>query len=249
MTYRVSLLFLGFIGFFFGHLPEDIKDFRAGLPAYGNLSSRAGLPLARGKAPREPKDPQQEPQEAKRVWLPSLVQLAPGGAVPDLIIGNPKAPLTIVEYSSLTCHHCAEFHTKVLPEIKKKYIDTGQVKLHFRHFPIDVRSVLAYSIFMCVPPEKQLSALERVFREQKAWMNEKFLENLSHICEIPEDQARQSLSDEKLENAILLKRIQAEQVLPNIDATPFFIVGSHIIDQAPTFEEMDKILSQLVKSL
>lgn len=168
------------------------------------------------------------------------------GSVPDIVIGDPKAPVTMIEYSAFSCHFCADFHKNTLPKLKKKYIDTGKLKLVFRHFPLDQISLKAYSIFMCVPKSRQKEALEDVFNRQSEWMNQNLIEKLSSICKVPEREALKSFQNKNLENAILMKRLEVERVL-DIEATPLFIIGGkYIVDEALSFEQFDEILEPLI---
>jgi protein-disulfide isomerase len=72
----------------------------------------------------------------------------------DRILGNPDAPITIIEYASLTCPHCAHFANEVLPELKKKWIDTGKAKLVLRDYPLDEPALRAAMIARCAPPDR-----------------------------------------------------------------------------------------------
>ena len=85
------------------------------------------------------------------------------------MLGDPKAPITIIEYASLTCSHCAHFHTQVLPEIKKKWIDTGKVKLIYRDFPLDQVAAKAAQIAECAGNDRYFGVLDIIFRGQPQW--------------------------------------------------------------------------------
>ena len=76
--------------------------------------------------------------------------------LPDMVMGDAGAPVTIVEYASMTCPHCAAFHANTLPALKEKYIDTGKVKLILREFPFDPRAAAAFMLARCAPPEQIL---------------------------------------------------------------------------------------------
>src|SRR6202043_2659455 len=88
----------------------------------------------------------------------------------DRILGNPEAPITIVEYASLTCPHCAHFANDILPEIKKEWIDTGKAKLVLRDFPLDEPALRAARIARCAPPERYYAFADTFFSAQEKWV-------------------------------------------------------------------------------
>mgnify|MGYP002526858112 CR=1 FL=1 len=89
----------------------------------------------------------------------------------DMFLGNPNAPVSIIEYASLGCSHCADFHTNTYPKIKENFIDTGKVKFVFRNFPLGTPSLAAAMIAHCAGPEKFFGMVEIFFRSQKQWGN------------------------------------------------------------------------------
>ena len=94
--------------------------------------------------------------------------LAPG-PLGDMIQGSETAPVTIVEYASLTCPHCREFAVKTFPELKKRYIDTGKVRFIFREFPLDDVDLLAIVTGRCAPKERYFPLVETLFEKQDVW--------------------------------------------------------------------------------
>src|SRR5262245_3685832 len=90
----------------------------------------------------------------------SLAELMTPGPLGDMELGNPNAPVTIVEYASMTCPHCAHFHEAVYPELKKKYIDTGKVRFIFREFPLDPLAAGASAIARCAGKDKFFPLIE-----------------------------------------------------------------------------------------
>ena len=87
----------------------------------------------------------------------------------EMVLGDPNAPVTIIEYSSLTCPHCASFHINTLPQVKERYIDTGEARLFYRDFPFDRASLLAAAIARCAGRERFFVFLDVLFRTQDAW--------------------------------------------------------------------------------
>ena len=100
-------------------------------------------------------------------------ELLKPGTLPDLVLGSANAPVTIVEYASMTCPHCATFHNKVLPVLKEKYIDTGKVRLIFREFPLDERAALASMLARCAGGDRSLPLISMLFSKQDEWATAK----------------------------------------------------------------------------
>jgi protein-disulfide isomerase len=96
--------------------------------------------------------------------------LAAASPLGDRVLGKADAPVVIVEYASVTCPHCAEFHAKVLPLIKAEYIDTGKVRFIFREFPLDQAALGAFMLARCVPEDKYFATIDLMFRRQAIWM-------------------------------------------------------------------------------
>ena len=90
-------------------------------------------------------------------------------SLPDIAIGSPKAPVTITEYASMSCSHCAAFGENVFPMLRSKYIDTGKVRFVFREFPLDIKAAAASILARCIArndSEKYLGAVETLFKQQ-----------------------------------------------------------------------------------
>ncbi|MDO9382502.1 MAG: DsbA family protein [Hyphomicrobiaceae bacterium] len=103
---------------------------------------------------------------------PTLAEVLEPGALPEIVIGRADAPVTIVEYASLTCPHCAKFHKEVLPDLKREYLDTGKVRLIFREFPIGKTSGLATITMRCAKPEKQVELIGKYMAQQDKWVSQ-----------------------------------------------------------------------------
>ena len=91
------------------------------------------------------------------------------GALPDVVLGDPNAPVTIVEYASLTCPHCATFHNSALPDIKADYVDTGIAKVILREFPFDPAALAGFMLARCVPEERREPRISVLFQQQQSW--------------------------------------------------------------------------------
>jgi protein-disulfide isomerase len=166
----------------------------------------------------------------------------------DRILGNPDAPITIVEYASLTCPHCAHFANDVLPEIKKEWIDTGKVKLVLRDFPLDEPALRAAMIARCAPPERYYAFVDTFFAAQEKWVRStdyrEALARLAKLGGMGQAEFDTCTTNTELENKIVEGRLRATQEL-EVTSTPTFFVNGSKLAGAPTREEFEKILSGL----
>jgi protein-disulfide isomerase len=170
------------------------------------------------------------------------------GALPDLAIGKADAPVTIVEYASMTCPHCAEFHNKVLPVLKEKYIDTGKARLVFREFPFDERGALAAMVARCAGNERTLPLISVLFSKQDDWAGSKtdFLPKLFGYAQ-QAGFTKQSF-DQCRQNEKLLKDLVAQRdrgVEFGVKATPtFFVNGKRLA--GTTIDDFDKAIAPVL---
>ena len=104
------------------------------------------------------------------------------GPLGDMALGDEKAPVTIIEYASMTCPHCAAFHANTYPELKKRYIDTGKVRFIFREFPLDQLALAAFMLARCAGPDKYFPMIDTLFQQQKEWVVQKPLGPLLAIA-------------------------------------------------------------------
>ncbi len=163
------------------------------------------------------------------------------------VMGKENAPITIVEYASYTCSHCADFNNKVLPQIKKDWIDTGKAKLVLRDFPLDQVALGISMLTYCAPKEKYLPLRAAFFAKQDKWISSKNLR--LELFTIAREVGGLSEPDSAkcLANQELAKKLQAQQEEAikelKIESTPTFTVNGSIIRGAPSYEEFQKILN------
>jgi protein-disulfide isomerase len=166
----------------------------------------------------------------------------------DRILGNPDAPITIVEYASLTCPHCAHFENEVLPELKKKWIDSGKVKLILRDFPLDEPALRAAMIARCAPPDRFYAYIDTFFAAQEKWVTARdYREALARLVKLggmSKEEFDNCLKNTALENKIVEERLVASKEL-EVNSTPTFFINGTKFTGAPTVEEFDKVLSGL----
>jgi protein-disulfide isomerase len=166
----------------------------------------------------------------------------------DRILGNPDAPITIVEYASLTCPHCAHFTNDVLPELKKKWIDTGKAKLVLRDYPLDEPALRAAMIARCAPPDRYYAYIDTFFGAQDKWVTARdyhdALARLVKLGGMSREEFDNCLKNTALENKIVEGRLIASKEL-DVNSTPTFFINGTKFTGAPTVEEFDKALSGL----
>lgn len=170
--------------------------------------------------------------------------------LPDLAIGPDNAKVTIVEYASMTCGHCMAFHTKVFPELKKKYVETGKVRFIFREFPLDPRAFAASMLARCAGGDKSLSMIEALFETQEQWafVRENPTPKLFEIAKqagFTQESFDKCLTDQKLLDQLTAVHTRASEVF-GVNATPTFFINGKRLQAAPTVEEFDKVLEPLL---
>jgi protein-disulfide isomerase len=182
------------------------------------------------------------------------------GPLPDMSIGSADAPVTIVEYASMTCPACANFHVNILPKLKEKYIDTGKVRLIFREFPLDELALLVSMVPRCVSPDKGPTLISALFARQADWGTAKSLDALRTKLFPLAQQAgitRQafnscfltSTSRLSAQQKTLLSNIKKNQergVGFGVDKTPTFFVNTTKLDEVKGIEDFDKALEPLL---
>lgn len=165
----------------------------------------------------------------------------------EMIYGDPTAPVTIVEYASLTCSHCASFHNAVLPEIKKTYIDTGKVRLVFRDFPLDGLAMAGAMLARCADGDRGKALISVMFRQQGTWvMSERPIEPLTSYAKLAglnEDDVNACLENENIMTAIREGQ-EAGSNQYKIASTPTFFIDDVKVEGNRGYEYMSKIIDE-----
>jgi len=167
----------------------------------------------------------------------------------DVIVGAKDAPVTILEYASLTCPHCADFHQKVLPAIKKEYIDTGKARLVYRDFPLDQWALRASMIARCAGPERRYSFIETFFAQQKSWTTGDPAAGLAAISKLGGlDSAgiEACFKDEKKSEAVLQERLNGTELFA-IRSTPTIIINGDRYSGGLSVEQMRAVIESKLK--
>jgi protein-disulfide isomerase len=169
----------------------------------------------------------------------------------ERVLGADDAPVTMIEFSSLTCPHCAEFHTETLPKIKEQYVTPGKVRLVYRDFPLDPLAMAAAMLPHCAGSERYFGLLEALFRSQATWARSpepaKELERLSRFAGLSPTAFQECLNNQELLQAIQ-QRAEAARGEYNITSTPTFVINSQKIVGARSFEEFQKVIEQQLAS-
>jgi protein-disulfide isomerase len=187
------------------------------------------------------------PPQAKDVPMEELLRPGP---LPEQALGSPDAPVTIVEYASMTCGHCATFHEKTYPELKKRYIDTGKVRFIFREFPLDVVAIAAFMLARCASEGKYFPMVEVLFHQQKEWAVQRPIPPLLAIARqagFSQQSFEQCLANQKLRDDIEKVRERAAKEF-GVGSTPTFFVNGKVQRGAVTIEDLEKLIEPYLKS-
>lgn len=167
----------------------------------------------------------------------------------DHVLGDNDAPVTIVEYASLSCSHCADFYRNTMPELKKRYIDTGKARLIFRNFPINDPALKGAVLLNCLEPEQYYTFTKVLFELQEKWaFDDKFLQNLQQIASVggvSGEKFGSCMSNIAIEKQVLLDRKAAEEQL-KIRSTPTFFVNGHRIEGARDITDFDLMIQKVM---
>ena len=174
-------------------------------------------------------------------------------SLPDMALGPANAPVTITEYASMTCPHCAAFSENVFPKIKSEYIDSGKVRYVFREFPLDIKAAAGSMLARCIAKDdagKYFAVIDMLFKQQNDWAMKNTAETLTRIGK------QAGLSQEAVEACLkdqaLLDKIAADQKFANevlkVNSTPTFFINGEMVKGETSFEEFSKKITPLLKS-
>ena len=167
-----------------------------------------------------------------------------------IISGKENAKITIIAYESLTCSHCADFHKDVFPQLKKDFINTGLVKIEFRHFPLDIAALNAAKISQC-KSDKSLEILESLYSKQQEWVKgntiEEINDNLKKYLKKAgfEIEFEKCLNDKKIEDFVLNDRIEGVKKF-KVNSTPTIIINNKKFEKTLNYKNLKKSLEKLI---
>jgi protein-disulfide isomerase len=181
---------------------------------------------------------------------PSVEELMRPGPLPDLVLGKADAPVTIIEYASMTCPHCAMFHETTYPELKKRYIDTGKVRFIFREFPLDPLAAGASMLARCAEKEKFFPLIETLFHMQRTWAVEKPIPPLMAIAKqagFSEQSFNACLSDQKMLDAMQAEQKRATDKF-KVSSTPTLFINGKMQKGGISIDDLAKVIDPLLKT-
>jgi protein-disulfide isomerase len=168
-------------------------------------------------------------------------------SLPDMALGPANATVTITEYASMTCPHCAAFTETVFPKIKSEFIDSGKIRFVFREFPLDIKAAAGSMLARCIAKDdsgKYFAVVDLLFKQQNDWVTKNTTETLTRISQ---QAVENCLKDQALLDKIAADQKFASEVL-KVNSTPTFFINGEMVKGETSFEEFDKKIKSLLKS-
>jgi protein-disulfide isomerase len=170
----------------------------------------------------------------------------------EITEGNKSAKIKIYVYQSMTCPHCATFHTEIYPLLKKNYIDAGVLRIHFRHFPLDLAALNAAKILQCIDEKNRISFLDHLYETQENWIKGKTIKDINQNLKktvkkfgLSEKDFDKCLDFEDVENYILNSRIEAVKNF-KIDSTPKIIINDKVFEDTLEYKNLKRAIEKLI---
>jgi protein-disulfide isomerase len=174
-------------------------------------------------------------------------------SLPDMALGPANASVTITEYASMTCPHCAAFTETVFPKIKSAFIDSGKIRFVFREFPLDIKAAAGSMLARCIAKDdssKYFAVVDMLFKQQNDWVAKNTTETLTRIGK--QAGLSQQAVEDCLKDQALLDKIAADQKFASdvlkVNSTPTFFINGEMVKGETSFEEFDKRINSLLKS-
>ncbi|MGO4447281.1 DsbA family protein [Phyllobacterium sp. TAF24] len=186
------------------------------------------------------------PEAAGKIDPAKLLEQGP---LKDIVMGKAEAPVTIIEYASMTCPHCAHFTVATLPTIKEKYIDTGKAKLILREFPFDPRAAAAFMLARCAPEDRYYPLVDVLFKQQEQWAASanavEPLLQISKLAGFTQESFNACLTNQKLLDDVNASRDRGAKDF-GVNATPTFFINGTKYAGALSVDEMSAIIDGLL---
>jgi len=182
------------------------------------------------------------------LFLGSITSIS--AEIKRIVSGNNNAEITIIAYESLTCSHCADFHTDVYPRLKKEYIDTGLAKIEFRHFPLDMAAFNASKIVQC-KSDQSLEILERLYSNQQSWVKGNTIDDINdNLKKFLEKEGfkinfEKCINNKEIEDYVLNDRIEGTKNF-KVNATPTIIINNKKFEKSLNYKNLKKSLEKLI---
>ena len=168
-------------------------------------------------------------------------------AMQEKALGSSDAPVTVIEYASLTCPHCGHFHNGILPELKKEFVDSGKVRFIYRDFPLDHFALRAAMLARCNSHRDYFAFLDVLYKDQQRWITAQdplvALLRLARLAGINGEDFKQCVGNKGLEDAILQQRLQAAKKY-RLQATPSFIINEELYTGELTFDGIKSAIEE-----
>ena len=179
----------------------------------------------------------------------SVLELEAKGPLDDIPMGSATAPVTIIEYASMTCPHCAAFAVNTFPKLKEKYIDTGKVRFIMREYPLDGLAAAAFMLARCSGPDKYYPLIETLFAQQQKWAVKDPIPPLLAIAKqagFTQQSFEACVNDKELLEKVQQMRNRGKEKF-KVEATPTFYINGERVSGAMAIEDLDKALAPLLK--
>jgi protein-disulfide isomerase len=183
----------------------------------------------------------------------TAAEVAKPVSLPDMVLGPASSPVTITEYASLTCSHCAAFNEQVFPKLKAEFIDTGKIRYIFREFPLDIKAAAGSMLSRCIAngdSAKYFAVTDLLFKQQTDWVMKDTTATLKRIGKqagLSEQAVETCLKDQALLDKIAADQKYAAEVL-KVNSTPTFFINGEMLKGETSFEEFAKRINPLLKS-
>ncbi|MCR4269450.1 DsbA family protein [Nitratireductor sp. ZSWI3] len=207
-----------------------------------------------GEATPEAKATPTDPMTTSAVDAPAstgtvdMAKLLEAGALEEKVLGEANAPVTIVEYASMTCSHCASFHVNTYPALKEKYIDTGKVRFIMREFPFDPRAEAGFMLARC-SNDNYFAMVDVLFKQQNNWAPvqdaQAALLKIAKLAGFSQESFEACLTDQKLLNDVRSVRERGANDF-GVDATPTFFINGKKYSGAMSIDQMSAIIDGMI---
>lgn len=172
----------------------------------------------------------------------------------ELIIGDINAPVTIIEYASLSCHHCANFHVNTLPQLIEEYVNTGKIKIVFRDFPLNYPALMGSMVLQCIDSNIRYDYLSLLYILQSKWVKpepeiaQKEVFKIVQASGMTKDQFESCLNNEDQRQKILRGLVNAQNEF-TIGTTPSFLINGTLLTGSRPFKSFKKIIDNLLTNI